>query len=82
MPKPVYWNGSLPDVCQISKRPFNGVMYDAHIPGAGWANINHDAFVRLGCSLGVGRGQKYELQDDGRWLCTAGSAGHAAEEAK
>ena len=74
---PTYWTGPLEDRCQISGRKLDGVMYDAKIPGGGWANVAHQTFVNLGCSLGVGYGQKFEKQPDGRWLCTAGSAAHA-----
>lgn len=83
MPLPIYWTGPLEDRCQISGRKLGGVMYDARIPGKGqWANIDQIAFVNLGCKLGVGHGQRFELQTDGRWLCTAGSAAHEAAERK
>ena len=72
-----YWTGTVPPACQITGIPFNGVMYDARIPGRGWGNICQEAFDTFHCRLGVGFGQKYELQDDGRWLCTAGSSIHA-----
>jgi len=73
MPEQKYWLAPVPAKCEISGCEFNGVMYDAKIPGGGWANIAFETFTRLGCSLGVGRGQKYRKQDDGRWLCVAGS---------
>ena len=69
--EPVYWLSPLEDGCQITNTPYNGVMYDAKTP-YGWANVCHDAFVTLGCRLGLGLGQKYEQQADGRWLKTGG----------
>lgn len=74
MNKPVYWAGPIPDCCQISGRAFGGVMYDAKIGSSAWACIDQVAFVNLRCNLGVGFGQKYELQTDGKWLQTAGGA--------
>jgi hypothetical protein len=48
-------------------------MYDAMVPSFGqWGNIGEDAFKTHGCSLGTGRGQKYERQPDGRWLKVEG----------
>lgn len=70
-PKGVYWCGDPGDTCQISGEPFDGVMYDARTP-YGWANICQNVFTRHGCRLGTGFGQKYELQNNGRWMKTAG----------
>lgn len=55
---------SLPD-CQlcahIAKHP---AAYDASIPAVGsWAYVCEAAFVRLGCGLGTGRGQRLILQE-------------------
>jgi hypothetical protein len=47
-------------------------MYDARVPGVGWANICGAVFRARGCSLGTGNGQKYVQQVDGRWLRVAG----------
>lgn len=80
MALPSYWTGFV-GKDDISGKPFNGVMYDAKIPGEGWANINQETFDAYGCKLGVGFGQRFELQDDGRWLCTAGSAAHETRKA-
>lgn len=71
MSKPIYWCGQLANACQISQRPYNGVMYDASTR-YGWANICQETFDELGCKLGTGLGQKYVLQDDGRWLKVEG----------
>ncbi len=71
MTKQIYWSGAL-DACQVSGLPFEDVMYDANIPGMGWGNINQATFDALGCRLGVGKGQRYRKQPDGRWLQVAG----------
>jgi hypothetical protein len=71
--RPVYWLGSL-DRCQTCRQDFNGVMYDAAIArfGGQWANICQECFDAHVCRLGLGRGQKYEQQDDGKWLKVGG----------
>ncbi len=73
--KPVYWISPLGQHCELTGVPFNGVMYDAPTGRNGtgpWGNICEQAFTSLGGKLGTGRGQKYELQADGRWLKTGG----------
>lgn len=72
MPKIKYWQGATPTVCDITHRPFNGVMYDARIPGGGWALMCRETFTELNCSVGIGRGQRYE-RINGRWQCVAGA---------
>lgn len=72
MATPVYWTSPLEDRCQISGRRLEGIMYDAKLPGGSWANICHQTFVNMGCQLGLGLGQKYERQLDGRWLKVEG----------
>jgi hypothetical protein len=49
-------------------------MYDAAIArfGGQWANICQECFDAHVCRLGLGRGQKYEQQDDGKWLKVGG----------
>lgn len=68
----VYWTGPLPEACQLGGGPFNGVMYDANLPGIGWGNWCYETFRAAGGKLGTGFGQKYRLQDDGRWLKVEG----------
>lgn len=66
------WIGSVPDKCQISGLPFNGVMYDARTP-LGWANICQAMFDKYGCKLGIGNGQRYEENADGDWILVEGA---------
>jgi hypothetical protein len=72
MPKPVYWIGEIPEGCQLTGRSFNGTIYDAKLPRFGWGVWNQETFEAEAGSLGTGLGQKYHLQDDGRWLKVAG----------
>lgn len=67
---PTYWTGALEN-CQWSGEPFDGIMYDAHLPRIGWGNWNHRTFTIMGGRLGLGQGQRYEQQPDGRWLMVA-----------
>jgi hypothetical protein len=40
-------------------------IYDARVPPRGvWAYLCEPCFVKFGCQLGEGRGQKYELKDE------------------
>ena len=67
------WMGDLNDECQICHLSFGDTMYDAAIgPGGPWGNICRACFVEQGCSLGMGRGQEYVRQRDGRWAKVAG----------
>lgn len=66
-----YWLSPLSN-CNVCSAPFNGVMYDARVGRGAWGNICQKCFDDYGCSLGLGRGQKYELQSDNRWLKTGG----------
>lgn len=67
-----YWHGTDPVRCDVWGQPITTVFYDAKMPGAGWAMMHPDTFEALSCALGPGRGQRYEKQEDGRWLKTAG----------
>ena len=69
--RPVFWTGPLTD-CDIDHRPFVAVMYDAKTKSGPWGNLCDRCFEAHGVGLGTGLGQRYERQDDGRWLRTAG----------
>jgi len=72
-PKKIYWLGRLEPNCQVCHRPFLSTMYDAAVgPSGPWGNICRNCFLENGCSTGLGRGQEYKLQNDGRWLKVKG----------
>ncbi len=60
-----------PATCDVCNGPFNKTMYDASVGGP-WGCICNACFKSHHCTLGTGRGQKYERQDDGTFLKTAG----------
>jgi len=66
-----YWAGD-PKECDVCNKPFDKMMYDAATTFGGWGNLCQTCFGRYGTGLGVGRGQRYVKQEDGRWLKTGG----------
>lgn len=68
--KPIYWLSPLGELDDFG-RPYGEVMYDAKTRHGPWANMSEESF-RLesgtGGRLGIGLGQKYRRQPDGRWL--------------
>ena len=50
-----------------------GVMYDAKTTHGPWANMTEKSYQQHGTGrLGLGFGQKYAYQKDGKWLKVAG----------
>jgi len=64
-----------PTQCDVCTDLFNEapgtLIYDTNVMGR-WGCICHKCFVYFGCTLGIGRGQKYERQANGTFLQTAG----------
>jgi hypothetical protein len=69
MKKITYANA--PIRCDVCHDDFGNVMYDASVRGR-WGNLCQKCFTLYNCSLGLGRGQKYEKQADNSWLKTGG----------
>lgn len=73
MTKPRYYTGLPPSRCDLCDRRLLFLMYDALVPLYGtWGNICSHCFTLHSCKLGTGKGHKYELQEDGRWMKIAG----------
>ena len=71
-PGPVYWLSPLDSVDDFGRR-YKDVMYDAKTKMLCWANMTEESFKEHGYGkLGLGKGQKYEKQLDGRWLKVEG----------
>jgi hypothetical protein len=63
-----YWMGGVPTRCQISDQPIKTMFVDGRVPRLGiWAIMTPGTFRENGGTLGLGRGQLYEKQSDGRW---------------
>lgn len=74
--EPLYWYGDV-EHCDLCRSPFSKesgtVMYDFKVTAAGmWGNGCENCFQREGGRVGLGFGQKYVRQSDGRFLCTEG----------
>ena len=68
------WIGANPKSCDICPTEITNVFYDARttIRGA-WACMCPACYAQYGLgALGPGRGQRYELQEDGKFLKTEG----------
>jgi hypothetical protein len=52
--------------------PIEGLFVDGKTQEGPWAIMSSTSFVRHGIGLGLGRGQAYAQQGDGRWLKKAG----------
>lgn len=71
-----YWCGPVPEKddfgCPI-KHEVGGVFYDAKTDSGPWAIMAPCSWAFDGYGkLGLGFGQKYEMQQDGRWLKVEG----------
>jgi len=66
--KPVYWLG--PKKCDICKKDITDILYDSKTRMGPWATMCSECYmkVRAYAGLGTGLGQKYQRQDDGRFL--------------
>lgn len=74
MESAVYWLGPVPEKCDTCGAPIKKVFFDAATSRGSWANMcpKCQAFGPGMDRLGPGRGQRFTLQEDGRWLKTAG----------
>jgi len=71
--KESYWAGSAPKTCDSCAEAVLTGFYDARVPAVGsWGILCHKCFNSHGCKTGVGHGQRYVMQRDGRFLKTEG----------
>lgn len=72
----VYWLSGLTccDHCNASFEKLD-TMYDAATVFGPWGNLCEGCFASIGKGLGIGNGQKYAKQADGKWLCIEGGKG-------
>lgn len=66
-----HWLGVTPIVCDFCEEDVKTVFVDGRT-NAGWAHMCLHCHDSRGFGLGVGKGQKYRKQEDGRWLKVEG----------
>ena len=62
-----FWCGEAPAICQVCDREIHGVFVDGKTQWDCWACMCKDCWEMHGEGLGVGLGQMYGRQADGRW---------------
>lgn len=72
----VYWLGPVHDLDDLGN-PIHDEFIDGAISreaggNGAWAMMTPEVHRSVGIGLGVGRGQHYKRQADGRWLKVAG----------
>ena len=70
--KQIYWASAVTKNCQACGRVLHSAFYDARLKDGVWGIVCDPCFQIRGVGLGVGRGQRYTKQADGRWLKTGG----------
>lgn len=76
----VYWAGRPPRCCDICKTLFGGghhdkdheIFVDGRMRDGRWAIMCLTCHIKVGVGLGIGKGQMYLLQSDGRYQQMAG----------
>jgi hypothetical protein len=67
-----YWQGSAPGQCDVCTKALAHAFSDARTLFGSWANLCDTCASRQCVTYGTGTGQRYERQEDGRWLKTRG----------
>lgn len=71
MPKQITYINP-PKECNMCRKPFGKVMYDAKTVYGPWAYMCEDCFNAVGVGLGTGLGQQYKKNDSGDWVKVSG----------
>lgn len=72
MPKK-FFQSTPPDKCDWCSGPIKDVFIDGLMRTVGrWANLCPKCHAIHGAGLGLGQGQEFTRQEDGRWLKTGG----------
>jgi hypothetical protein len=68
-----YWMGTRPGKTDDFGDPIESSFVDGKTRSGPWAIMSPRSWRRYGVDhLGLGRGQRYEKQDDGKWLKVEG----------
>lgn len=69
----VIWIGSQIKGCQTCGIPLKNIFIDGRTRGGSWAIMCEECHSIMGVGLGVGRGQKYQLDEEtGEWVKVEG----------
>jgi hypothetical protein len=68
MSRPVYWVGKAPENCDLCQTKLESEFIDGRMINGPWAAMCTQCHKKNGTGLGSGRGQKYKLQEDGKFL--------------
>lgn len=55
------WMGSKPETCELCKKPLKQSFVDGRTLFGYWALMCNLCHRNVGCGLGVGNGQRYDL---------------------
>jgi hypothetical protein len=66
-----YWLGRVPVTCDVCSKSIETKFFDARVGGS-WGNVCESCFEEYDGQLGLGQGQRYELDGDGHWPKTGG----------
>ena len=69
--RPVYWSGD-PGEKDDFQFPIKDEFIDGKTQMGPWAIMTPATYRIHGCGLGLGSGQRYKKQADGRWLKVEG----------
>jgi hypothetical protein len=67
----IYWIGVI-DRCDICNGKLLKTFVDGRTIRGPWGAMHVKCHAVFGVGLGVGRGQRYEQQENGRWLKVEG----------
>lgn len=70
--KPVYWIGEPPLKCDLCGKGITTVFVDGKTVYGPWANMCPQCHGAFGIGLGLGKGQRFKLQIDAKFLKVAG----------
>ena len=68
---PVYWVSPVGERDDFGSK-IKDTIVDGRTHNGSWALMTPDNFATFGVGLGLGRGQKYKKQKDGKWLKVEG----------
>lgn len=63
------WLSQVPEKCDICEMKIKDTFIDGRTKIGPWACMCQTCHKRHGAGLGLGVGQKFKRQDDGRWIC-------------